>query len=277
MTEKLEQVLICTDLDRTLLPNGTQPESPAARPLFKRLVAEPFITLAYVSGRDLKLVEQAISSYDLPVPDFLIGDVGTTIYCNHDGSWQLWQEWQDIIGRDWQGMTAGEIGGLLGDVSGLELQEAEKQSRFKLSYYYHLVEPAELAKRVGERLGDFRNRVRFVSSVDEVKQIGLFDILPRSASKLHAVNFLLEKSGILPARAVYAGDSGNDLEVLTSALKAILVANATDDVRSRVVREAPQDTLYLARGDFMAMNGNYAAGILEGIVHFLPELGGYFR
>ena len=30
-------LLLCTDLDRTLLPNGEQPESPQARTLFARL------------------------------------------------------------------------------------------------------------------------------------------------------------------------------------------------------------------------------------------------
>ena len=34
MTGKL---LLCTDLDRTLLPNGESPESERARPLFRRL------------------------------------------------------------------------------------------------------------------------------------------------------------------------------------------------------------------------------------------------
>jgi len=31
------------------------------------------------------------------------------------------------------------------------------------------------------------------------------------------------------------------------------------------------DTLYIAKGDFLDMNGNYAAGVLEGVAHFLPE------
>ena len=29
--------------------------------------------------------------------------------------------------------------------------------------------------------------------------------------------------------------------------------------------------LYIARGGFMGMNGNYSAGILEGFVHFIPQ------
>ncbi len=29
--------------------------------------------------------------------------------------------------------------------------------------------------------------------------------------------------------------------------------------------------LYLPRGNFLGMNGNYTAGVLEGLSHFFPE------
>jgi hypothetical protein len=74
---------------------------------------------------------------------------------------------------------------------------------------------------------------------------------------------------------VYAGDSGNDLPVLGSGLQAVLVANAIPEVRqealARVRKRGRADQLYLARGEFLGMNGNYSAGILEGLCHFLPE------
>ncbi len=31
------------------------------------------------------------------------------------------------------------------------------------------------------------------------------------------------------------------------------------------------DRLYLAKGGFLSMNGNYAAGILEGLAHYIPR------
>ena len=72
-------LLVCTDLDRTLLPNGPQPESPRARRLFHRLAERPEVTIAYVTGRDRQLLLDAISSYDLPWPDYAVGDVGANI------------------------------------------------------------------------------------------------------------------------------------------------------------------------------------------------------
>ncbi len=236
-------------------------------------MANPFVTLAYVSGRDFNLLQEAINDYDLPAPDFMIGDVGTTIYYKPDGQWQKWLEWQEIIRQDWRETTLPELAAHLSDLKELDLQEPEKQSQFKLSYYTDAnVDFASLQKKVLTRLSHCPAKVKLVASVDEVNQVGLFDVLPQAASKLQAVNFLVEKTGVMPARTIYTGDSGNDLEVLTSRIKAVLVANATTEVRQRAAEGAPTNSLYLARGNFMQMNGNYAAGILEGLAHYLPEL-----
>ncbi|HEY9701794.1 MAG TPA: HAD family hydrolase, partial [Allocoleopsis sp.] len=68
----IDKLLICTDLDRTLIPNGEQPESPNARQLFSQLVSNSWVSLAYVSGRDQELVQDAIAQYQLPTPNFVI-------------------------------------------------------------------------------------------------------------------------------------------------------------------------------------------------------------
>ncbi|HKJ77267.1 MAG TPA: HAD family hydrolase, partial [Gammaproteobacteria bacterium] len=62
----MDRLLLCTDLDRTVLPNGFQEESPQARPLLRTLARRPEVTLAYVSGRDLSLLQDAIRDYGLP-------------------------------------------------------------------------------------------------------------------------------------------------------------------------------------------------------------------
>ena len=115
---------------------------------------------------------------------------------------------------------------------------------------------------------------RLIWSLDEVAGTGLLDVLPSRASKLHAIKALMRKLSFSPAQTIFCGDSGNDLEVLASAIPAVLVANASDEVRAEAVRLARQagrgERLYLARGGFRGMNGNYAAGILEGIAHYHP-------
>ncbi|MEB3247569.1 MAG: HAD family hydrolase, partial [Synechococcus sp.] len=126
-----ERLLICTDLDRTLIPNGPQSESPEARAHFATLAEHPEVSLAYVSGRHRALVEKAITNYRLPVPDFVVGDVGTTIY--HVGREQDWlrqEAWEEEIGRDWAGLDHADIKALLHDLPDLRLQEHSKQNRY---------------------------------------------------------------------------------------------------------------------------------------------------
>jgi len=52
--------ILCTDLDRTLIPNGNQPPDPDAIPTLHALLKQVNLTLVYVSGRDIALVQQAI-------------------------------------------------------------------------------------------------------------------------------------------------------------------------------------------------------------------------
>ncbi|MFZ4666042.1 MAG: haloacid dehalogenase, partial [Prochlorotrichaceae cyanobacterium] len=43
--------------------------------------------------------------------------------------------------------------------------------------------------------------------------------------------------------------------------------------QAQIQTQAQKNTnrLYLARGGFLGMNGNYSAGILEGIAHYHPD------
>jgi len=269
-------ILLCSDLDRTLLPNGPQPESPKARKLLRMLAGHPEVTLAYVSGRHKGLLQQAIDEYDLPQPDYAIGDVGTTIYETGDSEWRPWTSWHAEIAADWRGRTRADLQQCLAGVEQLRLQEAAKQNVFKLSYYAPAdAEPDELLERVRERLEAEGVHASLIWSVDEMADVGLLDVLPEHATKLHAVEFLMQQKNFTPQQTVFAGDSGNDLPVLTSGLQAVLVGNARDVVREEALQGVQlaghQTSLYLARGGLLGMNGNYSAGVLEGLVHFLPH------
>ena len=275
MTERL---LLCTDLDRTLIPNGSQPESPDAREVFATLAADPRVVLAYVTGRHRQLVEDALAQYQLPTPDFVIGDVGTTIYRLEAGSnWQPDTDWAHQVGADWNGKTNRDLQELLADVRALAPQEAHKQNLHKVSYYLALdSDLAALELAINRRLLSGAVRARLVWSVDEPAATGLLDILPSGASKYHAVTALQRNEGFSDKDTVFSGDSGNDIEVLASPIPAVLVANSEPAVQARAMREAAAERnsarLYIARGDFYGMNGNYSAGILEGIAHYHPRL-----
>lgn len=271
-----DKLLICTDLDRTLLPNGPQPESAMARQYFSALVERSEIMLAYVSGRHRKLVQEAINHYLLPKPDFVIGDVGTTIY--HIGKSEDWHRqsaWEDSIASDWGGKSHADLKLMLNDMDGLRLQEPDKQNCLKLSYYVPLHgNHKALNALIEQRFSDAGVKAGLVWSEDELAGVGLLDILPARASKFYAIKALMKTHGFDERHTVFCGDSGNDIEVLVSPIPAVLVANSQSDVRERALRLSRDkdlsEQLYIAKGDFAGMNGNYSAGMLEGIAHYYP-------
>lgn len=271
-----QRLLICTDLDRTLLPNGKQPESPQARALFAQFVARPEITLAYVTGRHRELVQAAIHEYHLPTPDWVVGDVGSTIYQVNADNWQHSESWEQDIASDWQGLTSDDLSPLFAEISYLTLQETSKQNRYKLSYYLPLqTDIAALQHEMTARLQAKNLNTSLIYSIDEAAEIGLLDVLPARATKLHAVEFLMRQQGFDNSNTVFAGDSGNDLPVLVSHVPAVLVANANREILEQAKMQTQQQgnlaQLYCAQGSFLGMNGNYSAGILEGIAHYHPD------
>ncbi len=278
----MNKLLLCCDLDRTLLPNGSQEESPQARSLFRAVARHPQLTLAYVSGRDKPLLLEAIRDYDLPPPDYAIGDVGTSIYEIHGDQWHPLRTWEKEIALDWSGNRHDDLVSLFKDIDGLTLQEAEKQSAFKLSYYVpEDTERDELLAEMRACLRQNELRASLIWSIDEARHVGLLDVLPHRATKVHAIRFLMARTGFKEENMIFAGDSGNDLPVLTSGLKAVLVHNARREVQEEAMRSVCKqgftERLYLAHGDFLGMNGNYAAGVLEGLVHFHPETLHWFK
>jgi hypothetical protein len=271
------RLLLCTDLDRTVLPNGAQPESAGARGRFAALAARPEVTLVYVTGRHRHLVEQAMHDYELPSPDYVISDVGTVIYQVTGHDWQQWRDWQQEIEPDWAGLSHADLRVLLLDVTELRLQEPARQNLHKLSYYVPLyADTRALSANIRQRLEARGIRASLAWSIDEPNGVGLLDVLPARAGKRHAVSFLMQRNGFSLPETVFAGDSGNDLPVLVSEIPAVLVANASEAVRSEARSQAAERghaaALYLAQGGYLGMNGNYSAGVLEGVVHYLPAV-----
>jgi hypothetical protein len=268
-----ESLLLSTDLDRTLIPNGAAEESPRARPRFAAVSGRAEVVLVYVTGRHRALVEDAISRYGLPAPDVVIGDVGSSIYDVTADGWNPWTSWEDELAADWSDQTRSRLEDALRSHPALRLQEAARQGRFKIS----ALAPASAGPWLTELRKELQRRhaTQLVFSYDEAEDVGLLDALPARGGKLGALEFVRRRLGIARERTVFAGDSGNDLEVLTSEIPSVLVANAADDVKEQARHASAERghtrTLYVAQGGFLGMNGNYAAGILEGLVHHLPE------
>jgi len=265
-------------MDRTIIPNGRQPEHPQARENFRRLCKLPMVTLVYVTGRHIQLVEQAITDYQLPKPDFAITDVGTRIYRREQAEWIEVHAWQKQIAGDWQGKSHGQLQQALSSLPELTLQEQSKQNDFKLSYYLSLAADRDkILQQVDQRLSQLDVAASLIWSIDEPEQVGLLDVLPRNATKLHGIEFLQQYLGYGPQEVIFAGDSGNDLPVMGSSIRSILVANAEPEIKQQAQLLAEQngyaESLFLAQQDSFPLGGDYSAGVLQGIAYFSPEIG----
>lgn len=273
---KINRLLLCTDLDRTIIPNGSQLEHPSARDQFRAFCRRTGVCLVYVTGRHLELMEEAIDTYGLPQPAFAITDVGSKIYRAVAGGWQNVPLWEAQIATDWRGKTGEQLEQSLRQIVALTLQEKEKQNRFKLSYYLPLSQDQkQILSRMGDILAGQGVAASLIWSVDEPQQVGLIDVLPENATKLHGLRFLQNQLGYLDNELIFAGDSGNDLPVLVSPVRSVLVANASDEVRQLAVqlsqRNGTTEALYLAEQSGAPLGGNYSAGVLQGVKHFCPE------
>lgn len=290
--------LLCTDLDRTLLPNGEQPESALARPVLWHLLHDRGMALGYVSGRDIGRVLQAIDDYELQLPDVIVADVGTSIYVPSGaaknqpqsdtatdarrgiGGWTLHEAWQSLIGHDWNGLDSAGIGESLAGFTELREQEADRQTRFKRSYYLPRDRDTdELAQRLQSHLQALGVRASLVFSDDPEKNVQLLDILPVHATKREAIVHVQQMLGVDNAASLFSGDSGNDVTALASHLPSVTVRNADratrDAVQALAAENGTVDSSYQAEGglplaDGQVLNGHYAAGIVEGLLHFNP-------
>lgn len=266
--------LLATDLDGTLIPLEGDAEHPRSLEELPRELEAEGIDLAFVTGRHLGLVREAMADHDLPRPAWIICDVGTSVYSpGSDDAWDLNGSYQDHLAGLVEGWDVGRTEGLLGDVTGLRKQEPEKQGRFKLSYYCDAGRLEELVGTIEPRLDSHGAPYRVIASVDPFTDDGLIDLLPEGVSKSYALDWLVRHCGLRKGEVVFAGDSGNDLAALTAGYHSIVVANAADDVVRQAEaahREAGWDgRLYLAEG-------TATSGVLEGLRHFLgrPVRGG---
>ena len=91
--------ILATDMDRTLLPNGSWEGDENAINLFNELTRKHGVLVVYVTGRNLALTEGAVKEFGVRPPDILIGDVGTTIRKFEHGQWQFDEGWTAHVRR----------------------------------------------------------------------------------------------------------------------------------------------------------------------------------
>ena len=264
--------LLATDLDRTLLPNGPMPRDDGLEILFEALKTVPHL-LVYVTGRNLNLVYEAQKEYNIPTPDYLIAEVGTSMFHKEGDNLVPETRWIEYIQSQEHNWNRERITTAIGTENNLTPQEEWKQNPFKISYYLPSNSEKEGALgHIAQALASIGVVADVLFSIDPLKDnIGLIDVLPKTATKATAVEFLRKQEGFTKDNTLYAGDSGNDILPLSHCYRSVLVKNAPEEVKDlvtkRVAENGCSNTLYIATG-VPPQNGNYASGILEGLRHF---------
>lgn len=251
-----KHVVLATDLDGTFL-GGDE----AARLNLYRLIDDnrADFGLIFVSGRDLGFIETLCSDTPVPWPDYVIGDVGTTIARVHpdaDTDGRRIHPIPDLeadIARTWQNAGVA-VRDALADAPGLTPQQTP--FRYRMSYHYDPTTYDPAAAALVDALGHdvLISDNRF------------FDVLPRGISKGPSLLRLIDWLGHDHARLLVAGDTLNDLSLFETGLKGVAVGNSEPALMQKL-----NGKTHIHRAD-----GHGAQGILEALDAFdlFPATGG---
>ena len=234
---------LATDLDGTFL--GGKAED---RTRLYRWIEEnrDSVRLIFVTGRDPEFIGRTCAEGTLPWPEYVIGDVGTTIArVAPDRSIAPIEALEHEIAARWND-SGPQVRERLGNVSGLNVQQTP--FRYRVSYHYdpELFDP--VAHDIVAELG-----LDVLISDDR-----FLDVLPPGVSKGPSLLRLLAHLGVPRGCTLAAGDTLNDLSMLVAGTYAVAVGGS----------EAPLLQALPSRPEILRARGLGAAGIAEAIAHF---------
>jgi len=237
-----KRFVLATDLDGTFL-GGSEAARAALYGWIEARRDE--VGLIFVTGRDPAFIVGLTRGTPVPTPDYVVGDVGTTIARVADGEVAPIPDLEAEIAATW-GDAGAAVRAALEGMAGLTLQPTE--FRYRVSYD---LDPAALDPAARARVAEMGHDV--LISADR-----FFDVLPRGVSKGPSLRRLVGHLGIPEARVLAAGDTLNDLSMLECGLPAVAVGNSEAALLA-ALPEAPH--IHRARGPG-------AAGIVEAIAAF---------
>lgn len=233
--------MLATDLDGTLVG-----EEDGLKQLINYYENLPYeVALVYITGRHLESAISLIKSENLSMPKLLVTDVGTSIY--EGSNKQADPEWQEKMMKDWKPHLIRE---LATNFPQIRLQQLPDDRRVSFEIE---------ADNNSAVVGKFKNALdaagiahKFIFSSGRD-----IDILPIGSGKGEALRYIVEKYADCDTSILVAGDSGNDLEMLTLGYPSVIVANAREELLE--IDEHPK--LFRA-------TKNCAGGIHEAWNHF---------
>ena len=201
---------LATDLDGTFL-GGSQA---ARRALYDWIEAHrDTVGLIFVSGRDPEFITGMVRD-GLPRPDFVVGDVGTTIAeVATDARVAPIAALEAEIADLW-GDSGEAVRKALDGHPGLTLQPT--RFRYRVSYD---MDPGALSP-------DSAAAVRAMGLDVLTSDDRFFDVLPPGVSKGPSLRRLIAHLGVPETRVLAAGDTLNDLSMLVCGVPAVAVGGS---------------------------------------------------
>lgn len=249
LTEK--DFVLATDLDGTFLGGSDEDR---ARFYGWIEANRQRIGLVFVTGRDPGYISRLTRKSDVPRPDYVVGDVGTTIaHVGIDHYLSPIPELEEEIAEAW-GASNAMVQARLNSVAGLRLQSGGG-FRYRVSYD---LDPAAFDTRALDIIAELGHDAL-------ISDNRFLDVLPKGVSKGPSLLRLLTHLGVDNRRCLVAGDTLNDLSMLTLGLPAVAVGNSEPALLQEL---DGQDHVHIARE-------HGVSGIAEAIVRFdlfRPEL-----
>lgn len=205
------------------------------------------IGLIFVTGRHPEFIHEHCDTYGIPIPEYVVADVGTTIaQVFSPGVILPNAELESPIAKAWHG-KADPVRKVMQEIDGLALQDTP--FRHRLSYH------------ISPNGFDVRD-------LDPVRALGVdvlvsdnrfVDVLPEGVSKGPTLRRLIDALGISPKRVLAAGDTLNDMSMLTADDLYAVAVGGSEEALYDALPQSPR--IYRARSEG-------AAGILEAIAAF---------
>ncbi len=228
--------LLACDIDNTLTGDRA---AAAAFAAWTGASALPFVV---ATGRSLPAARGILARWGLPMPDAFIVDVGTRIMLPAGkGDWAACPHFAAALDEGWD---RDAVAAALGTLD-LTPQPPETMGPHKLSYFGGEADAA----RIRDALAAAGVAARVIFSHGR-----LIDVVAPGGGKARAIASYAARLGLSLAQCVSAGDSGNDVDMLTACGNAIVVGNAGDELAG--LRERPG--LYRA-------TACHADGVIEGL------------
>ncbi|WP_112322123.1 HAD-IIB family hydrolase [Oceanibium sediminis] len=205
--------VLATDLDGTFL-GGTKDDR---RRLYDWIEANrETVGLVFVSGRDPAFIHELCGSGEAPWPEYVIGDVGTTIArVLPERLIEPIPALEDAIATTWDD-RGDKVRAALDGHPGLTLQDTP--FRYRVSYHMNpeTFDPSATDK------------VNALGADTLISDNRYFDVLPKGVSKGPSLMRLIEHLEVPAGRVLAAGDTLNDLSMLVADTPAVAVGGSEE-------------------------------------------------